>query len=89
MGKIHIEFDTEYEKGDLVIFKKDNRLIVGLVEGYYVDSGANDSIWYNIRVSKDFVYTYSNGGDIAEWDILSKIEDSDNIKKFIVSGEED
>ena len=85
MAKIHYEIETEYDKGDLVVFIKDKRLLVGIVEGFYVDNGANDSIWYNIRVSKDFVYTYSNGGDIAEYDILYKIDGNERIREFIVS----
>ncbi len=83
MGKIHIEFDTEYEKGDLVIFEKDGMLLVGIIEGYYVDSGAGDSIWYNIRINENSVFSYTNGGDIAEWDILTKIDNNEKIKKFI------
>ena len=87
MAKIHYEIEIEYDKGDIVVFKKDKKLLVGIVEGFYVDGGANDSIWYNVRVSKDFVYTYSNGGDIAEWDIISKIDDNEDIRNFIVNGE--
>ena len=87
MTKIHYEIETEYDKGDIVVFEKDKKLLVGIVEGFYVDSGANDSIWYNVRVSKDFVYTYSNGGDIAEWDIILKIDDNEYIKNFIINGE--
>ena len=86
MAKIHYEIETEYDKGDIVVFEKDKKLLVGIVEGFYIDSGASNSIWYNIRISKDFVYTYSNGGDIAEWDIISKIDDNEYIKNFIVNG---
>ena len=86
MAKIHYEIETEYDKGDTVVFKKDEKLLVGIVEGFYIDSGAHNSIWYNIRISKDFVYTYSNGGDIAEWDIIFKINDNEDIKNFIVNG---
>jgi len=83
MATIHYEIETEYDKGDLVVFRKDKTLLVGIVEGFYVDNG----VWYNIRINKDFVYTYSNGGDIAEWDIISKIDDNEDIKNFIVNGE--
>lgn len=83
MGKIHIEFDTEYEKGDLVIFEKNGMLLVGIIEGYYVDGGSGGSIWYNIRINENSVFTYNNGGDIAEWDILTKIDNNEKIKNFI------
>ena len=89
MGKIHIEFDTEYEKGNLVIFKKDEVLLVGIIEGYYVDNNAGNSVWYNIRINENFVYTYCNGGDIAEWDIISKINDDESIRKFIIGAMKD
>ena len=82
MGKIHIEFETEYEKGDVVVFKKNKQLVVGLIEGYYADNG----IWYNIRTNSEFVYTYSNGGDIAEWDILMKLNDvEESVKRHLTS----
>ena len=70
MGKIVKEYETKYEVGDLVIFEK-NGLSGGIIEGYYVEEG---NFWFNIRVSDSFVYTYSNGGDIAEWDIFGKVE---------------
>jgi hypothetical protein len=73
MGKIIKEFTTEYDVGDVVIFKKNKILNVGIVEGYYEDDGC---IWYNIRISPQFVYTYSNGGDIAEFDIIGTIDDN-------------
>ena len=84
MAKIKYVIETEYDKGDIVVFKKDKKLFVGIVEGFYAE---DNSIWYNIRISKDFLYTYSNGGDIAEWDIISKIDDNEDIKNFIVNGE--
>ena len=73
MGKIIHEFETKYDIGDIVIFEKNDLLQVGIVEGYYEEG---DTIWYNIRISKTCVYTYSNGGDIGEHDIIGKIEDS-------------
>lgn len=33
MGKIVVEFETDYNAGDVVIFEKNNRLMVGIVEG--------------------------------------------------------
>lgn len=71
MGKITYEFETEYKVGDVVIFKKNNALHVGIIEGYYID---DRSFWFNIRITPDFVYTYSNGGDIAEWDIMGVVD---------------
>jgi hypothetical protein len=70
MGKIVRTIETEYDVGDVVIFKKYSALHVGIIEGYYVEDSC---IWYNIRTSSKFVYTYSNGGDIAEFDIIGII----------------
>lgn len=86
MSKIKIEFETEYDKGDVVVFKKDRQLKVGLIEGYYVE---DNCIWYNIRISPEFVYTYSNGGDIPEWDIVTKLDNIDYLHKIIIGAEED
>ena len=75
MGKIIEEHETAFDVGDVVIFKRNEikgGLAVGIVEGYYY---ADDNIWYDIRISKDFVYTYTNGGDIGEYDIIGKVEE--------------
>ena len=82
MGKIVHEYETEYEVGDLVIFKK-NGLEIGVIEGYYVDDGY---FWFNIRVSPSTVYTYTNQGDISEGDILGKLngELGNECRKYIV-----
>lgn len=85
MGKIRVEFETEYEKGDVVVFQKGDSLRVGVIEGYYVD---DNCVWYNIRINPEFVFTYSNGGDIAEWNIKMKINDTANILDFIIHGED-
>ena len=74
MGKIIREFETEYDVGDIVIFRKGNNILVGIVEGFYLD---DNTIWYNIRISETFVFTYSNGGDIGEFDIIGKITDKE------------
>lgn len=84
MAKLTIEYETQYDTGDVVVFSKDKELKVGLIEGYYVD---NETIWYNIRLNKQFVYTYSTGGDIGERDILFKITDDECCRKFITTGE--
>lgn len=76
MGKITVEFETEYNVGDVVVFEKHNKLHVGIIEGYYMDC---DMFWFNIRTSALHVYTYSNRGDIAECDIVGKI--TDNLKE--------
>ena len=74
MEKIIMEIEIKYDRGDIVIFEKGGILVCGIIEGYYVDYDAGRSIWYNIRTSKNNVFTYSNGGDIAEWDIIGKID---------------
>ena len=87
MGKMHIEVESEYNIGDIVVFYHHNSLRVGLVEGYYLDDGY---VWYNIRTSPIFVFTYSNGGDIAEWDIKMKLEGDgvEAIRQIITIGEQ-
>lgn len=70
MGKITLEFDTKFDIGDNVFFKKNGEWEEGIIEHYSVDCGAGCSIWYEIR-TKDKVYSYGHGGDIAEWDIIS------------------
>ena len=79
MGKIVVEFETDYNAGDVVIFEKNNRLLVGIVEGYYVK---DNIFWFNIRVSSRYVYTYSNGGDIMESDIVGRV--SEDLKEELV-----
>lgn len=79
MGKIVIEFETDYNAGDVVIFEKNNRLMVGIVEGYYME---DDIFWFNIRVSSRYVYTYSNGGDIMESDIIGRV--SEDLKEELI-----
>lgn len=69
MGKVIQEFETEYEVGDVVIFEK-HGLEVGIIEGYYVE---DNLFWFNIRVSPTMVYTYSNQGDVGEFDIICKL----------------
>lgn len=71
MAKIIREYETEYDVGDVVIFKKNYALHVGIIEGYYVD---DDNFWFNIRITPNFVYTYSNGGDIAEREIMGVVD---------------
>ena len=70
MGKVVVEFETDYNAGDVVIFEKNNRLMVGIVEGYYME---DNIFWFNIRVPSRYVYTYSNGGDIMESDIVGRV----------------
>ena len=79
MGKIVIEFETDYNAGDVVIFEKNNRLMIGIVEGYYME---DDIFWFNIRVSSRYVYTYSNGGDIMESDIIGRV--SEDLKEELI-----
>ena len=79
MGKIVVEFETDYNAGDVVIFEKDDRLMVGIVEGYYME---DNIFWFNIRVSSKYVYTYSNGGDIMESDIIGRV--SEDLKEELI-----
>lgn len=83
MGKITKEFETEYNVGDVVVYKKNNMLFVGIIEGYYID---DDNFWFNIRVNDNFVHTYSNGGDVAEWDIIGVLPEelAKDCKKKII-----
>lgn len=69
MGKAY--FESKYDAGDIVIFEKNKSLQAGIIEGYYYQDG---NFWYNIRTSQSFVYTYSNGGDIGEFNIIGKLE---------------
>lgn len=80
MGKIVEEVDTQYDRGDVVVFHKiltipDVRYatMCGIVTSYYIDHNAGDSIWYTIRVDKDTVFDYTLG-DISEWEIVGKLE---------------
>ena len=70
MGKITITYNSKYDVGDIVVFKKDRMLLVGIIDGYYVE---DNLIWYNIRINNNRVFTYSNGGDSGEEDIVYKI----------------
>ena len=74
MGKIVEEYTSKYDVGDVVIFKTYIFLLLVIIELYYVNHNCDNSFWYNIRTNKTNVYTYSNKGDIAEWDIIGKIE---------------
>ena len=79
MGKIVVEFETDYNAGDVVIFEKNDRLMVGIVEGYYME---DDIFWFNVRVSSRYVYTYSNGGDIMESNIIGRV--SEDLKEELI-----
>lgn len=74
MGKIVEKYTSKYDVGDVVIFKTKDCLLLGIIEGYCIDHSCDDSFWYDIRTNKTNVYTCSNKGDIAEWDIIGKIE---------------
>ena len=88
MGQITITINTDYNKGDVVVFRKNAGLSIGIIEGFNVDSSANNSVWYNVRTTKDFIYTYTNGGDIPEFDIVNKFDgDVAEIYKELILGE--
>lgn len=74
MGKVIEEYTSQYDVGDVVIFSNSSRLFLGIIEGYYIDHSCDNSFWYNIRVNSNTVYTYSNHSDIAEWDIVGKLD---------------
>ena len=76
METIIEEYTSEYDIGDVVIFKTSNCLLLGIIEGYYIDHDCDDTFWYNIRTNAINVYTYSNKGDIAEWDIVGKLDET-------------
>lgn len=79
MGKIVVEFETDHNAGDVVIFEKNDRLMVGIVEGYYIE---DNIFWFNIRVSSKYVYTYTNGGDVSESDIIGRV--SEDLKEKLI-----
>lgn len=81
-------FTLQYDKGDIVIFKKNSSLFCGEVIGYSINSSADENvIWYNIdiRNEKSFITNCS----VYEIDIIGKITDfvlSRDIKEFIYKG---
>lgn len=80
MGKIVINIESKYDRGDIVAFhnnhtRSSGKIEVGIIESYYVDQSCDNTIWYNIRVSENEEYTYTHNGDLAEWDILGKLDD--------------
>lgn len=85
MGTVVKTYETKYNVGDVVIFKKYNQLLVGIIEGYYIE---DNTFWFNIRISPERVFTYTNGGDIAEFDIVGVIDNElkDECFKIITKG---
>ena len=77
MATVTTTIETEYNRGDIVIFRALDHLLVGVIESFYVDNMAGDSVWYDIRVNHKDVFCFSNHGDIAEYDIIGLVEDSD------------
>ena len=73
MGTIIKQYETRYNVGDVVIFEKNDLLQVRIIEGYCID---DNCFWFNIRVSSDYVYTYSDGEDIAEFDIIGVVDNT-------------
>ena len=74
MGKVIEEYTSQYDVGDVVVFSNSSRLFLVIIEGQYIDHNCGNSFWYNVRVNSNTVYTYSNHGDIAEWDIAGKLD---------------
>ena len=87
MAKITIAYETEYNVGDVVLFKKYDYLLSGIIEGFHID---DRTFWFNMRTSKNFVYTYSNGGDIPEFNIVCKLPDdmAEKCRKMILEIED-
>lgn len=86
MATLSYDIETKYEKGDVVVFERSGVLQVGVITGYSVDSTAGFSVWYDIAVNHQKIYTYINGGDIGEHEIVAKISDAslvDTIRKHI------
>lgn len=87
MAKIKLEFETMYDRGDVVVFNKNGVLQVGIVTSYYVE---DNCVWYDVAISSNSTYTYCNGGDIGEFDIIAKITDIktvNHIKERIINGQ--
>lgn len=95
MGDIIKEYTSQYDVGDVIIFKCGSdigfRMFLGIIEGYYIDHNCNESFWYNVRVNSKEVFTYSHRGDIAEWDIVGKIDSElkDKCFELIANGDEE
>ena len=71
MAKIARTFEIDYEIGDVVIFKRDHHLNVGIIEDRCIE---DDCIGYKIRMSEDFVYTYTCLGFIVDFAIVGKLD---------------
>lgn len=86
MGRIDLSYETLYDRGDVVIFEHAGHIEAGIIESYYTD---RETIWYDIRVNLDTVYSYSVEGDIAEYEIIGKLDDklSSEAKKIILNKE--
>ena len=59
MAKITVEYETEYDKGDIVVFNYNDTLVLGVIESYYLE---DQYVWYSIRISPTHVYTYTTEG---------------------------
>ncbi len=82
MAKITIEYESLYDKGDVVLFHNNrdkDSIFVGIVRRFYIDDG---TIWYDIQYTKDKVYDYNHFGDIGEYDIVGKIECEEDARKI-------
>lgn len=73
--KLIVENTNKYDVGDVVIFNTDEHLLIGIIEGYYIDRRCDDSFWYDVRTSSTCVYTYTHKGDICEWRIIGKVNE--------------
>lgn len=84
--------ESMFQKGDLIVFNKNNILMCGIIVGYYKE---DNCYWYNITCGAQHgtIFTYRNGGDIGEFDILEKLDKNKNwtlyekILSYIDNGE--
>lgn len=52
MGKIIEEYTSEYDVGDVVIFKTEDCLLLGIIEGYYIDHSCDNSFGMILELIK-------------------------------------
>ena len=83
MGKLNCEFETKYNKNDIVLFKSrydiGKQLHVGTIELYDVQFDMGIGIWYRIVDDEELVFT------VFESDILFKLTNNqiDDYKQWI------
>ena len=79
--KITQEYESEYNVGDWVAFRKDKFIYVGQIVGFNIDDG---EFWFNIKVNSAKTFSYGNGGDVAESNIVFKLNEEQISKLKLV-----